>query len=151
MSDEADLLIGWKVVLSQRVPKLTLGAVPSMFEDLIATIPELVDVNKFKASDYDWALHPGGATIISGVQNAMHLTENHLRASYEVYIAHGNSSSATFFSVLKQLLSGPTNEHIIGCAFGPGIAVEMMAFKRIEQSRSGSLSPAETLVAEDVD
>lgn len=144
-------MTGWKVVLSQRVPKLTTAAVPSMFEDLVATIPELVDARKFKAADYDWALHPGGATIISGIQNVMRLTEEHLRASYEVYIAHGNSSSATFFSVLKQLLSGPTNEHIIGCAFGPGIAVEMMAFKRTELSRGGSLSPAETLVAEDVD
>lgn len=138
-------------MLTQRVPKLTLTAVPNMFEDLVSSIPELVDANKFKASDYDWALHPGGATIISGIQSAMRLTEDHLRASYEVYMAHGNSSSATFFSVLKQLLSGPTNEHIIGCAFGPGIAVEMMALKRCELSRSGSASPAETLVAEDVD
>lgn len=138
-------------MLTQRVPKLTLSAVPNMFEDLVSSIPELVDANKFKASDYDWALHPGGATIISGIQSGMRLTEDHLRASYEVYMAHGNSSSATFFSVMKQLLSGPTNEHIIGCAFGPGISVEMMAFKRCELSRSGSASPAETLVAEDVD
>ena len=141
--------LGWKVVLTQRVPKLTTAAVPAMFEDLVSTIPELVDASKFKASDYDWALHPGGATVITGVQKSMHLTEDHLRASYEVYMAHGNSSSATFFSVMKQLLSGPTTEHIMGCAFGPGISVEMMAFKRCELSRGGSASPAETLVAED--
>lgn len=122
-----------------------------MFESLVASIPELVDAGKLHAADYDWALHPGGATVISGVQNALHLTEQHLRASYEVYIGHGNSSSATFFSVLKQLLSGETREHIIGCAFGPGIAVEMMAFKRDDGSRPGTESPAEILVAEDVD
>lgn len=145
------MLTGWKVVLSQRVPKLTTSAVPSMFDDLVATVPELVEARKYRAADYDWALHPGGATIISGIQKVMRLTEDHLRASYEVYIAHGNSSSATIFSVLKQLLSGPTNEHIIGCAFGPGISIEMMAFKRMDVSRGGSLSPAETLVAEDVD
>lgn len=144
--------LGWKVVLTPRVPKLTTTVVPGMFDDLVQSIPELVDSGKLKASDYDWALHPGGATIISGVQKALHLTENHLRASYEVYMAHGNSSSATFFSVMKQLLDGPTDEHIIGCAFGPGIAVEMMAFKRCHASATpGSASPAETLVAEDVD
>ncbi|KAK5087999.1 hypothetical protein LTR05_002215 [Lithohypha guttulata] len=143
--------LGWKVVLTHRVPKLATGAVPAMFDDLVSSIPELVDASKFKASDYDWALHPGGATIISGIQSAMRLREDLLRASYEVYMAHGNSSSATFFSVMKQLLSGPTTEHIIGCAFGPGIAVEMMVFKRCEPSRGGSASPAETLVAEDVD
>lgn len=130
------------------------AAVPAMFQDLVASIPELADAGKLKASNYDWALHPGGATIISGIQNIMHLTEEHLRASYEVYMAHGNSSSATFFSVMKRMLEGPTMEHIVGCAFGPGIAVEMMAFKRCQHQlscRSGTESPAETLVAEDID
>lgn len=122
-----------------------------MFEDLVSSIPELVDGGKFKATDYDWALHPGGATIITGIQNAMRLTEQHLRASYEVYIAHGNSSSATIFSVFKQLLSGPTMDHIVACSFGPGIAVEMMMLRRCQSSRTGTESPAETLVAEDVD
>lgn len=144
---------GWKVVLTQRVPKLTCAAVPSMFEDLVGSIPELVDLGKFKASDYDWALHPGGSTIISGVEKAMKLSPEHLRASYEVYISHGNSSSATAFSVLSRLMEGETTEHIIGCAFGPGIAVEMVVFKRLSESLpgSGNDSPAETLVAEDVD
>ncbi|KAK4916554.1 hypothetical protein LTR66_017010 [Elasticomyces elasticus] len=129
--------LGWKVVLTQRVPKLAKAAVPAMFNDL--------------AKDYDWALHPGGATVISGVQQEMGLTENHLRASYEVYMAHGNSSSATVFSVIKRLLEGPTTEHIISCAFGPGIAVEMMAFRRCGDQTPSTGSPAETLVAEDVD
>ena len=148
--------LGYKVVLTPRVPGITIGACPTMFNDLVQSIPELVDVRKLKPSDFDWALHPGGATIISGVQNAMHLTENHLRASYEVYMSHGNSSSATFFSVLHQLLKGPGDEHIMGCAFGPGISVEMMVLKRCQLSssdvsRDGTQSPADTLVAEDVD
>lgn len=123
-----------------------------MFEDLVGSIPELVDLGKLKASDYDWALHPGGATILTGIEKAMHLKSEHLRASYEVYITHGNSSSATIFSVMNRLLEGETTDHIIGCAFGPGIAVEMMAFKRSDQgSDTGTDSPPETLVAEDVD
>ena len=123
-----------------------------MFEDLISRIPELVDLGKFKASDYEWALHPGGATVISGIEKVMHLTPEHLRASYEVYITHGNSSSATIFSVMQRLMEGETTDHIVGCAFGPGIAVEMMIFKRVKEGSSpGTESPTETLVAEDVD
>lgn len=135
------------------MPKLTCAAVPAMFENLVASIPELIDLGKFKATEYEWALHPGGSTIISGVERAMKLTPEHLRASYEVYISHGNSSSATAFSVLSRLMEGETMEHILGCAFGPGIAVEMVMFKRVSESRpgSGNDSPAETLVAEDVD
>ena len=145
--------MGWKVVLTPRVPKLTSVAVPKVFEDLVAAIPELVNISKFKASDFDWALHPGGSTILTGIEKAMHIAPELLRASYEVYINHGNSSSATIFSVLKRLLEGETNEHIVGCAFGPGIAVEMMMFKRLLEPRSDGEtdSPAETLVAEDVD
>lgn len=144
-------LPGWKVVLTQNVPELASGAVPAMFEDLVASIPELTDLNKFKAADYDWALHPGGSVIITGIEKAMHLTPNHLRASYETYISHGNSSSATIFSVMNNLIAGDTTDHIVGCAFGPGIAVEMMMFKRSQTLESRSASPAETLVAEDVD
>ncbi|KIY03542.1 uncharacterized protein Z520_00233 [Fonsecaea multimorphosa CBS 102226] len=144
--------VGWKVVLTQRVPKLAAAAVPAMFEDLVGSIPELVDLGKFKASEYDWALHPGGSTIITGVERAMNLKPELLRASYEVYITHGNSSSATIFSVMNRLLEGETTDHIVACAFGPGIAVEMMMLKRSNQgSDPGTESPTETLVAEDVD
>jgi type III polyketide synthase len=123
-----------------------------MFEDLVSRIPELVDLGKFKASEYDWALHPGGATVLSGIEKAMNIAPELLRASYEIYITHGNSSSATVFSVLNRLLEGDTTEHIVSCAFGPGIAVEMMMLKRHDRtSGSGTESPAETLVAEDVD
>lgn len=127
---------------------------PAVFESLVHSIPELVDQGKLKAHDYDWALHPGGATILSGVERAMNLQPEHLRASYEVYIGHGNSSSATWFSVLKRLLGGETTEHIVGSAFGPGISIEMAMFRRLaagSRPSSGSRSPAETLVAEDVD
>jgi len=144
--------LGWKVVLSPRVPKLSSAAVPSIFTDLVTSIPELMDADKVNAPEFDWALHPGGSTVILGVQQAMGLTEELLRASYEVYMNHGNSSSATIFSVMSQLLKGGEgNEHIVGCAFGPGIAVEMVIFKRYAGSRSGTESPDQMLEAEDVD
>lgn len=103
----------------------------------------------------------------------MGLESERLRASYEIYMGHGNSSSATFFSVLKRLLDGEAEgrEYVVGSAFGPGIAVEMAVFKRLDGGRrtggegdrngvmeevevevgSGSTSPAETLVAEEID
>lgn len=143
---------GWKVVLTQRVPQLTAAAVPAMFEDLVASTPELVELSKTKASHFDWALHPGGSTIITGVEKVMGLTPEHLRASYEVYMNHGNSSSATIFSVMNCLMNDTNGRsHIVGCAFGPGIAIEMMMFKRVQESRSGSESPGDTPVPEELD
>lgn len=69
----------------------------------------------------------------------MDITPEHMRASYDTYIRHGNSSSATVFSVMDQLRTkdmdelapgGKVKDYVVGCAFGPGIAVEMCVMKR---------------------
>ncbi|CZS96651.1 related to stilbene synthase 2 [Rhynchosporium graminicola] len=130
--------LGWKVVLSPRVPKLAAAVVSPTFTDLLSTLPNLPP-NYKKASDFDWALHPGGATILSGVERAMSISPEHMRASYDTYINHGNSSSATVISVLDRLRQkdmdelapgGKVKDFVVGCAFGPGIAIEMCILKR---------------------
>ncbi|KAG0651743.1 thiolase like protein [Hyphodiscus hymeniophilus] len=130
--------LGWKVVLSPRVPKLAAAVVEPAFNDLISTIPNLPP-NYKNAADFDWALHPGGATILSGVERAMGITPEHMRASYDTYINHGNSSSATIISVMDRLRQkdmdeiapgGKVKDFVVGCAFGPGIAVETCILKR---------------------
>lgn len=69
----------------------------------------------------------------------MSITPEHMRASYDTYINHGNSSSATIFSVLDRMRmkdmdelapGGRVKDFVVGCAFGPGIAVEMCVLKR---------------------
>jgi type III polyketide synthase len=130
--------LGWKVVLSPRVPKLAAAVVSPTFDDLLSTIPNLPP-NYKSAADFDWALHPGGATILTGVERAMGITPEHMRASYDTYINHGNSSSATIISVMDRLRQkdmdelapgGKVKDFIVGCAFGPGIAIEMCMLKR---------------------
>ncbi len=82
----------------------------------------------------------------------MNLTESSLRASYEIYTTHGNSSSATFLSILHRLLStGGGKNHVVGCAFGPGISIEMILFKKNRSARSGSEWLGGALMAEAVD
>jgi len=62
-----------------------------------------------------------------------------MRASYDTYINHGNSSSATIISVMDRLRQkdmdelapgGKVKDYVVGCAFGPGIAIEMCMLKR---------------------
>jgi len=114
------------------VPKLATAAVKPAFEDLLDSIPSLNDREESMiGADFDWALHPGGSTIISGVQKAMNLPEDALMASFEVYTNYGNSSSATIMSVMDKLRRMPGGkENVISCAFGPGVVVEMMVMKR---------------------
>jgi type III polyketide synthase len=125
-------------------------------KDLIASLPDLPP-NYSSAADFDWALHPGGATILSGVERAMSISAEHMRASYDTYINHGNSSSATIFSVMNRLRekdmdalapSGEVKDFVVGCAFGPGIAIEMCMLKRntqhVPRTVSGEVTPPES-------
>lgn len=133
-------------MLTPRVPAMASAAVSPAFQDLIKSLPELHQNGKLPtASDFDWALHPGGSTIITGVEQAMNLTQDHLRASYEIYVKYGNSSSATIMAVMDRLRNmGEGRENVVACAFGPGISLEMMVLKRPRNTIDG-------LLTEDVD
>ncbi|EGZ68458.1 thiolase-like protein [Neurospora tetrasperma FGSC 2509] len=131
--------MGWKVVLSPRVPVLAKASLQPTYADLLSSLKDQLPSSYQKPADFDWAMHPGGATILSGAESAMGLTPEHMRASYDRYINHGNSSSATIFSVLNRLREkdmdalapgGKVKEYVVGCAFGPGINVEMCMLKR---------------------
>ena len=158
--------LGWKVVLSPRVPGLAQGSVPPAFKALLSSIPEL-PAEYQEPKNFDWALHPGGATILTGVEKAMGISSEHMRASYDTYMKHGNSSSATIISVLDRMRSkdmdgmapgGKVKDFVVGCAFGPGIAVEVCMLKRnlkhgtgealgteqVRQGTAGELTPPET-------
>ncbi|CAG9951133.1 unnamed protein product [Clonostachys rosea f. rosea IK726] len=135
--------LGWKVVLTPDVPKVACAAVPEAFSDILASVPSIPRSLK-NAEDFDWALHPGGATILTGTEKEMGITPYHLRASYDTYMKHGNSSSATIFSVLNRLRakdmdaiapSGGPREFVMACAFGPGVSVEMCALRRSQNSQ----------------
>ncbi|KAK0704167.1 thiolase-like protein [Apiosordaria backusii] len=147
---------GWKVVLTPRVPEVTKGVLVPTYNSLLSgtrTLPEGYDAPR----DFDWAMHPGGATILTGAEKALGIEPEHMRASYDTYINHGNSSSATIFSVLDRLRQkdmdgvapggrGP-KEMVVGCAFGPGITVEMCLLKRNlnkTEGRKGMETPPET-------
>ena len=137
---------GWKVVLTPRVPTLTSAAVLPAFQSLLASVPDLEASGGSKAllpSDFDWALHPGGSSIIMGVQKVADLSEDHLLASYGVYVEHGNSSSATIMSVLDRSRREQKRDKVVACAFGPGICLEMMILRRGKaQAENGLISEA---------
>lgn len=139
--------LGWKVVLSPRVPQLTQSVLAPTFASLLSSSDSPTLPPAYRApSDFDWAMHPGGATILSGAEQALGITPEHMRASYDTYINHGNSSSATILSVLDRLRrkdmdalapGGRVKDYVVGCAFGPGITVEMCLLKRGGAGREG--------------
>ncbi|KAI0689873.1 thiolase-like protein [Cytidiella melzeri] len=121
---------GWRANLTYRVPKLTSSSVPPIFASLSTRVPALANLS---ASDIDWAIHPGGAKVLIDICKIMGLTEEHCRASWDVYRSHGNTSGATIFSVLHRLRQedmGPGRDLVLATAFGPGVSVETCVLRR---------------------
>ncbi|KAI0338741.1 thiolase-like protein [Trametopsis cervina] len=142
---------GWNVVLSPKLPALTSGALePALRKLLVAA--KLTHLNP---AEFDWAVHPGGAAILKACGEKMGLADDdQLRASWGVYTKHGNSSSATIFSVLEALRAGKHAADVLGAgevpkaesakprewvaavAFGPGVTLEMAILKRRNLERN---------------
>lgn len=127
--------LGFRATLTKEVPFVALRAIIPMFERLKPFLPpdsKIATTGKsVEAKDFDWALHPGGIAILEGVQGKMKLHDEQLRASFDVYKNHGNSSSASVLIVLDQLRKmGEGRENVMACSFGPGMTIEMAMLKR---------------------
>ena len=135
--------IGFRATLTRRVPLLAQEAIGPMFErlrpflrdDSALAETKRASKDEILAKDFDWALHPGGIAILNGVQTKFDLREEQLRASFDVYQNHGNSSSPTVLVVLDTLRKmGEGRENVMACSFGPGMTVEMAMLKRVRHT-----------------
>jgi type III polyketide synthase len=118
-------------VLNRAIPRHTTKAVRRMFDKLVPEYSADVGTEFLEPADFDWALHPGGNAIIKGVNASMSLSDEHLRATNEIYRTRGNSSSPTVLIVLDMLRSmGQGREHIVAASFGPGLSIEMAMLRR---------------------
>jgi type III polyketide synthase len=113
-----------------------------MFERLLPSYEEKISLQPgagetalettLSPSDFDWALHPGGQAILNGAQQALHLKDDQLQASRDIYRTRGNSSSATVLAVLDLLRTMGKREHIVATSFGPGMTIEMAILRKCE-------------------
>ncbi|KAB8068313.1 thiolase-like protein [Aspergillus leporis] len=128
--------VGIIPIITKELPKIIKSVLPSMFRTLIASTASLSsDENNYDPTTYDWALHPGGYSIIHGGEQALGLSPHHLRKSYDCYRTAGNTSSATVLGIIHRLarehLSGEEGrDKMIGAAFGADITIEMIVFKK---------------------
>jgi predicted naringenin-chalcone synthase len=80
-------------------------------------------------------VHPGGRSVLDGVEAALELDQALLRPAREVLRRFGNMSSATIMFVLAGLLAEPSPSSAgCGMAFGPGLVAETFTFTRIDRA-----------------
>ncbi|KAJ7637560.1 type Iii polyketide Synthase [Mycena polygramma] len=125
---------GFKPTLSARIPSLTAPCTPALYDTLLKTLPNKSTFVTLPSDpkDFDWAVHPGGAAILCAIQTEMLLDKDHMKASWEVYENHGNTSSASVLSVLDTARRERGREWVMSVAFGPGVAAEGVLLRRIQ-------------------
>ncbi|HEY1649739.1 MAG TPA: type III polyketide synthase [Terracidiphilus sp.] len=105
------------------------GQVPSELRRALVEMGSEITRGQDPASIDLWAVHPGGRSILDGVEKGLGLAPDALSASREVLAQFGNMSSATVMFVLQQIMrrAHPGQR---GCAmsFGPGVTAETMLF-----------------------
>lgn len=114
---------GFDMVLSGQVPGVISQA-------LTAHKDELSDGGTVT----QWAVHPGGRSVLDAIEAALELPQDAMQVSRDVLRQYGNMSSATVMFVLQAILEkGRAGEAGCAMAFGPGLTAETMHFTTVQR------------------
>ena len=118
---------GFDIVLSAYIPDLIKFGIASFTK-------KLLEQSNYSIQDIDYfAIHPGGMKILQACEEALKISVEDNRYSYDVLRNFGNMSSATVLFILKNILDSLTvtdnHKNIFSCAFGPGLTLESMLLK----------------------
>jgi predicted naringenin-chalcone synthase len=109
---------GFAMTLSPRVPALIEEHLSAWMEGWLARYD-------LRPRDVGcWAIHPGGARIVSSAEKALGLDASAGATAREVLAEHGNMSSPTVLFVLKRLIESGASRPCVALAFGPGLSIE---------------------------
>ncbi len=106
-------------VLGKRVPVIGAKTIKEVANRLL----ERNGLSKDQISR--WAVHPGGTSVLEGVQRSLKLKDNDLSHSYHVFKHFGNMSSPSVMFVLKHILENDRpnpGEYGLLLAFGAGFS-----------------------------
>jgi len=108
---------GFDMTLSKRVPLLISEHIGTFVKKLVGSSNAL--------HEYEWAIHPGGKTIIEAIEKTLSLDRSLTASSWNVLRNFGNLSSASFLYVLEDIYKRhDSKDKIVGLGFGPGLSVE---------------------------
>ncbi len=92
--------------------------------------------DEIQAEQCDWALHPGGKSILQAVERALELQSDQTESSWETLANYGNMSSATLLFVLESLSRRSyLRPWTAGIGFGPGLSAEGILLQSVRKSK----------------
>jgi predicted naringenin-chalcone synthase len=88
---------GFDIVLSSYVPEIIKSGIASFTQKLLKQA-------EFTLRKIDiYAIHPGGLKILQACEEALNITNEANKYSYDILANYGNMSSATVLFVLKNI------------------------------------------------
>ncbi|MDP3555927.1 MAG: type III polyketide synthase [Bacteroidota bacterium] len=134
-------LMTWDISSSAFRMYLNKKIVNSIKDNIYPVVTDFLIDSK---PDY-WAIHPGGVKIVQAVKESLNLSEEDVEDSLNVLKHYGNMSSPTILFVLEKIFDkikdtdSVENKKIFGCAFGPGLSIEMISFSSVYTSHPNKL------------
>eukprot|EP00698_Gefionella_okellyi_P014795 TRINITY_DN4115_c0_g2_i1.p1 TRINITY_DN4115_c0_g2~~TRINITY_DN4115_c0_g2_i1.p1 ORF type:complete len:2759 (+),score=599.54 TRINITY_DN4115_c0_g2_i1:192-8468(+) len=120
---------GWEVGLDITIPDHIQRHTAAFIDDL-QHLPDSTEAVCNTAA-MDFAIHPGGKTILECVEVAAGLRREQTKHSWDVLRDYGNMSSGTVLFVMDQLRRDPhRKEWAVGMAFGPGLSMEGVLLRK---------------------
>ena len=113
---------GLQVIFSRRIPALVTRFIRNSIDSFVA--PR----NLTRKDLAHYAIHPGGAKILTAFENSLDVCPDDLVHSRFVLENYGNMSSPTVLFVLNHLLESGVpkpGDYGLGAAFGPGFSSEL--------------------------
>ena len=114
---------GLKIVLDAEVPRLVRNYLRDDVDEFLADQGMSID-------DIDWwVCHPGGPKVIESLRDALSLTDDDVRLTWESLARVGNLSSASVLHVLEDTLRDRPpvpGTHGLLIAMGPGFCAELV-------------------------
>ncbi|MDR6564879.1 MULTISPECIES: type III polyketide synthase [unclassified Arcicella] len=115
---------GFEMTLTSYIPKLVKSGIKALTDKLLENCGLITqDISLY-------AMHPGGKAILEAIETALSISVEDNRYAYQILRDYGNMSSTTVLFVLKAIIEDVANvrknQHILSCAFGPGLTLESM-------------------------
>jgi predicted naringenin-chalcone synthase/NAD(P)-dependent dehydrogenase (short-subunit alcohol dehydrogenase family) len=138
---------GPAIELSRTIPEVAGGAVKENLKKLVPRIIEPSDKIKYlltkktprwQARVDRWAIHPGGRTVLRGMERSLRLATADLGPSYRVFQERSNMSSPSVIYALRNIerAAVKAGERVLMMSFGSGFQVNSVVLTRGKKASS---------------
>jgi alkylresorcinol/alkylpyrone synthase len=124
-------IMGWRVEDPGLAVVFDRAIPPFVTSELATAVDGILGDLGLRRDDVDrLCSHPGGAKVITAIEQALGLGEGSLDLEREVLRDHGNMSAPTVLFVLERLIERGLPERSLLTAFGPGFTCAALSLER---------------------